>query len=186
VSVSGALRYASDYGVTLVRIDESNIEFVRQLRNDPEINQFMEAREHITAEMQLRWFLRMNNANNYIFVVEHQGRQIGVADAKNIAWDERWCEGGNFYCKEYWNTILPLQGSFTCIDFIFNELRLDCIRSRILMTNARAIRFNIGLGYVLEPGQEGVRNQWYRLTRAGFEQRTARLRKTLASISRET
>jgi len=174
------LRYRSDYGVTLSRVTEADIELVRTWRNDPDITQFMEFRDHITEDMQRAWFQRINNELNYIFLVEHEGRKVGVAENKNISRERRCAEGGQFYTKEVWNSLVPLQGSFTSFDFTFKVLGLDYVESRVLRTNVRAIRFNLAVGYVLQPGQENVENQLYRVTHEDYERKTARLRKTLA------
>ena len=44
------------YGVKLERLTADKIELVRNWRNDPKISQYMEFRDHITAEMQKKWF----------------------------------------------------------------------------------------------------------------------------------
>lgn len=171
------------YGVTLTRLAEEDLELVRSWRNDPDISQFFEARQHITAEMQRAWFHRVDNDQNYFFLVEVDGQKVGLADVKNISWEDRWCEGGNFYRRDYWHTIVPYQGSFACFDFVFNELKLDCVRSRILVTNPRSIRFNRAFGYVVSPGQEGVENQWYTVSRDDYERATSALRRTVERIA---
>jgi hypothetical protein len=177
--VTAPVRFTSRYGVTLSRLREEDLELVRAWRNDPDIAQFMQMREHITPEMQRAWFERVDTDDNYFFVVEHQGVKVGLADAKNISWTERCCEGGGFYRRDYWSTIVPYQGTFTCFDFVFDELRLDSVRSRVLATNHRAIRYNLALGYVLQTGQDGVENQWYTVTREAYERKTAALRRTV-------
>lgn len=174
-----AVRFTSRYGVTLHRLREEDLELVRGWRNDPDIKQFMAMRDHITPEMQRDWFRRVDTDDNYFFVVEYEGHKVGLADAKHISWEERCCEGGGFYHRDYWSTLVPYQGSFTCFDFVFDELRLDFVRSRVLATNHRAIRYNLALGYVLQPGQEESANQWYTVTRDAYERKTAGLRRAV-------
>jgi hypothetical protein len=53
------------YGVKLERLTADKIELVRNWRNDPKISQYMEFRDHITAEMQKKWFASVDNENNY-------------------------------------------------------------------------------------------------------------------------
>ena len=51
----------------LVRLRHCDIELVRHWRNDPKISQHMAYREHITREMQERWFETVNNNRNFYF-----------------------------------------------------------------------------------------------------------------------
>lgn len=176
------MRYRSRYGVTLVRLtaDPAHLELVRTWRNDPEISQFMAYREHITPEMQRQWFARVDSDEHYFFLVEHRGQFVGLADAKNVRREAKSCEGGQFYKKDVWGSVVPLQGSFTTIDFIFKELKLERIHSKVLRSNARAVRFNLALGYVLDPGQDDIENQSYTLTPEAFDAKTAHLQTVLA------
>ena len=68
----------SKYGIDLVRLTEEDIEMLRQWRNSPQIQQFMEYREEITAEMQKKWFDSINNVNNFYFIIHFEGQKIGL------------------------------------------------------------------------------------------------------------
>jgi len=63
----------SNYDITLVRLTYDQLELVRNWRNDPKISQYMEFRDYITPEMQIKWFNKVNNRNNYYFVIEYRG-----------------------------------------------------------------------------------------------------------------
>ncbi len=54
------------FAVTLSRLTIDDIELVRQWRNSETVRQFMEFREEITPEMQIKWFKSIDNEiNNY-------------------------------------------------------------------------------------------------------------------------
>ena len=80
------------YGVKLYRLTEEKIELLRRWRNDPKIQQYMGYREHITSEMQKAWFERINNDNNYYFIIEYEGKEIGCINIKDIDYVKKTCE----------------------------------------------------------------------------------------------
>ena len=55
----------SQYGVTLKRVTEHDIEEIRYWRNQPFIRNTMQFRKHITKKMQQEWFQSINNKYNY-------------------------------------------------------------------------------------------------------------------------
>lgn len=138
----------SKYSVTLKRLTEDKIELVRQWRNDPKISQYMEYREHITAEMQKKWFAKVNNDQNYYFIICYKDREIGLTNVKNVDRDKGTGEGGIFiYEDSYLNTDVPFRVIFALNDFCFEELKLESMVAHIMSDNKRAIDFNVLLGY---------------------------------------
>jgi RimJ/RimL family protein N-acetyltransferase len=61
-------------------------------------------------------------------------------------------------------------------DFGFNELGLHTIKAHILSSNARAIRFNQSLGFKKLPGQEGISNQAWSVSRSDYYEKTRAMR----------
>ena len=93
------------YGVRLVRIQEKDIELVRNWRNQSDIANYMEYRNFITPEAQKIWFQSIDNKNNYYFIIEYEGKQVGLINAKNFNSDLGFGEGGIFISdKEYINS----------------------------------------------------------------------------------
>ena len=77
----------SNYDVSLELLTENKIEMVRQWRNDPKIQQYMEYRETITPEMQKKWFDKLNNGkDNFYFIIQYKGEDIGLINVKDIAY----------------------------------------------------------------------------------------------------
>lgn len=153
------------YGVILSRLTEDKIEMVRNWRNDPKISQYMEYREYITKEMQQSWFAKINNANNYYFIAEYRGKEIGLINIKDINYENKVGEGGIFiYESDFLNTDVPFRISLATSDFGFETLHLNKIIVHILSDNKRAIKYNEYIGYVLADGQDSIMNQLYYLT----------------------
>jgi len=171
------------YGIRLVRLTENDIELVRNWRNDPKIVQYMAFRDYITPEMQKKWFDSVNNENNYFFLIEHEGANVGMTDIKKIDYSARSAELGIFiYDDRYLNSILPYQVILTTLEFAFQDLGLTAIYSHILKTNLRAIRFNISLGFEIQSNQEHLEHQLYMLTKEAFEEKSKKIRDTILKL----
>ena len=147
----------SGYGVTLRRLTEDKIEMVRNWRNDPKIQQYMEFRDYITPEMQKKWFERINNDNNYYFIIVYEGKEIGLINIRDIDYETKDGEPGIFiYDDEYLNTDVPMRASFCMADFVWNTLKLEKMHIHVLRNNRRAVTMNKTFGYKLAEGQENV------------------------------
>lgn len=163
--------------VLLERLKEEDIELVRQHRNSEDISQYMEYREHITPEMQKKWFDSINNNNNIYSMIYYQGKKIGLGNVKNINWDKNSMEAGIFiWDKEVQNTPVPVIGFLILGEFFIENLDLEGF-AHIMKTNKRAQRFNKQIGFELCEGQEGVENQLYKLTKESYLEKAELLRK---------
>lgn len=152
------------YGVTLNRVTEDKIELIRKWRNDPKISKFMEFQDHITSEMQKVWFEKINNDNNYFFLIEFEGQEIGMINIKDIDPLKKEGEGGIFiYNEDYLNSDISFRSSLCITDFIFESLKLKTVCAHIRKDNKRAITYNKLLGFKISNNQENVLNQRYDL-----------------------
>jgi RimJ/RimL family protein N-acetyltransferase len=160
-----------------IKLQQENLELVRQWRNSPRISQFMEYREYITPEMQQKWFDSVNNDHNLYLIVEHEYKKIGLINAKGIDWEQASIEGGIFFWEEeVYNTPIPAFVSILFAELMIRILRLT-VYAHVLKTNDRAIRYNLQLGFELCPGQENVENQQYVLTPEKYLEKSAKIRK---------
>ncbi|QGQ98479.1 GNAT family N-acetyltransferase [Paenibacillus psychroresistens] len=167
-------------GIRLLRLTEEHIELVRNWRNDPKISQFMEFRDFITEEMQKKWFLSIDNKENYYFLIEYKHQLIGLTEIKKINFTDHSAEAGIFiYSEEYLNSMIPFQVTLSLLDFAFNYLNIVFINSYILKSNKRAIRFNKALGFVMLDAQEAIEKQHYRLFKDNFLLCTRKIRSVI-------
>lgn len=158
------------------RLVHDDIELVRNHRNSHDVSQFMEYREHISPEMQERWFQSINNNHNLYFVIEYKGEKIGLINGKDIDWENNSMESGIFiWDKKYLNTHIPLLAVL-----IFGELGINTFGlttyAHILKTNQRAKRYNKLLGFVLCEGQEDVENQLYMMSKETYTKKAKFIR----------
>ena len=136
------------YGVTLRRLAHDKIEMLRQWRNDPKIQQYMVYREYITTEMQEAWFQKVNNDHNFYFIIEYEGREVGMINIKDVDYEKKTGEPGIFlYADDLWNSDVAIRASLCFGKFIWDILVLDNIYIHVVATNKRAIDYNLMLGF---------------------------------------
>jgi len=175
------------YDIVLSRLTIEDIELVRHWRNHPDVRKYMAFRKYISPEMQLRWFNGINNALNYYFLIEYKGEKIGVINCKNVNTVDMYGEGGIFiWDRKYWESFVPVMASMCLINAVFEVLKISNKSFiQILSDNHRAIRYNKQLGYVLLPGQEKIKNQWYVLVAEDYRKSAQKLLRGAAILTND-
>jgi UDP-4-amino-4,6-dideoxy-N-acetyl-beta-L-altrosamine N-acetyltransferase len=173
------------YGVKLVRLQQGDIELVRYWRNQSDIANYMEYRNYITEDAQKEWFKKVNNKYNYYFIIEFEGKQVGLINAKNYDPLTGFGEGGIFiWDKDYINSFAAPFSSLCLLNFMLLKVSFSGrSRIRILRNNERAIQYNKLLGYKLLPGQEEVENQLYELDITDYNMHGHKLNKVAAILA---
>lgn len=158
----------SKYGITLKPLTHDKIELVRQWRNSPKIQQYMEYRQEITPEMQERWFEKISNSGkDFFFIMEFEGKEVGLINIKDVDFDKKEGEPGIFiWDDDFLNCGASVRASLARNDFAWDTLKLERMVSHVLSDNKRAIRYNKMQGFVLAPDQEGIYNQKYILEKS--------------------
>jgi len=165
------------YGVVLTRLTEADLEMVRQWRTSPEINQFMLFQEQITPDMQRQWFASLDPQRDLHFIIHQDGAPCGLSDLKRIDWEAGTNVGGIFVTPYYWNTDLPMRVTFAAADFAFYDLGLDATLCSVRKSNARAVRFNLSVGYrILNDESDANPAYEMRMDRPDYERATQRWR----------
>ena len=174
------------YGITLSRLRQEDIEFVREKRNSDEVRRHMEFREEITPEMQQTWFDSINNFENFYYIVEYKGKKIGLLNDKNMDWQARTSESGLFLWDDtYINTLVPVLASLCLLEVGFYYLNWNTSYIKVLRDNQQAKEYVHSLGYMLCDGQEDIENQKYYLTRELFETRGKKIQKAARAFLEE-
>jgi RimJ/RimL family protein N-acetyltransferase len=175
------------YGITLRRLKEEDSELVRQKRNSITVRNTMFFRENITPEMQTQWFTSINNKNNGYFIIEVEGKKIGLIHGKNLDFEKRTCEGGIFIWDEnYIGGFIPSLASVIMNDWTFYMINFNAIYAKILLNNPTALSYNKLMGYQpCEPQNKDEGVQWMILTKESYERRVKQLRKGIQEITGE-
>lgn len=144
------------YGVTLCRLERSDLELVRSWRNSDAIAQVMVYRETITPEMQEAWFASIDNANNFYSLIIYKGAPIGMSHVKNVDHATMTGEGGMMiWSPEHQNSLIPFMAAVAGTDWMFFVYGLRRLEGRVLASNKRALRYNRALGYVFDGTENG-------------------------------
>jgi RimJ/RimL family protein N-acetyltransferase len=160
-----------------IRLARNDLELVRQWRNSPAINRYMEYRGYISSQAQVEWFNSINNFDNFYFIVEHEYKKVGLVNAKNIDWKARTAEGGVFFWDEQiYNSPLPVITFMLLADLLVKGFDVE-LYAHVLKSNRRAIRYNTILGFKLCEGQEEVENQLYLLSKENYLHKTEKIRR---------
>jgi len=169
----------NQYGITLKRVTEEDIELIRNWRNHPSIRKTMGYQKKISPSEQIEWFKSINNKLNYYHLIIVDDKPIGVINCKEVNLKEKYGEGGIFIWDEaYRGSAVPGIASVIMINYIFNVIKIgNKSFVRILKNNVLAQNYNKMLGYTLIPGQENRRNQWYILTKEDFNRKLPLLSK---------
>jgi RimJ/RimL family protein N-acetyltransferase len=173
------------FGLILRRLEQNDIELVRQMRNSESISRFMMYREHITPEMQLKWFKSINNTNNFYFIIEYLGEKIGLVNDKNIDWIRKTSEGGLFIWEErYRNSIIPLLVSVCIIEMAFYVLNWEKSEVIVLKSNQQAIDYNLRLGFIIQDESENEIVKMV-LTRENYELKAKKITEAAITLNQE-
>ncbi len=173
------------YGVTLKRITSNDIELLRYWRNQQSVKMYMDYRENITPEMQKKWFESVDNKFNYYFIIEFEGKQVGLINAKNFSYENGFGEGGIFiWDADYINSFAAVFSTLALLNFVFYKVKLcNLSHARILKDNDRAIHYNQLIGYKLTSGQENEYNQLYTLSLDDYIKNGGKLNKAAEMLN---
>lgn len=136
------------YGIELHRLTEADIELVRSYRNSEAIRTKMFYQKEITIEDQKKWFLGINNALNYYFLVIWKGKKIGLIHGEITSLDQKITTGGVFFWDEdVLLSYVPVCASIIMGDLTFYLLKMTRSTAVVRRDNNKALLFNSNLGY---------------------------------------
>lgn len=173
------------YGIRLERLQEADIELVREKRNSPAISQFMEYREHITPEMQKKWFQGLHPTNDFYFVIHCDDKKVGLIHTSDIHWQDKTANSGLFvWEKNYLGTHAPVMASLGMLDVFMGILGVKYYYAKVLNTNEAALTYNANLGFEEVPGQATSRFKTLLLTKKNYIEKGERLRQTANRLAK--
>ena len=114
------------FGVTFKPLTEDNLEQVRIWRNSDDVRLYMQYQKEISQEEQFEWFQKVNNENNFYFLVYEQNEPRGVFNIKDIDYTTKSGETGSYLIdRKFWGTDLAGKASLLLGDFVFNSIHLE-------------------------------------------------------------
>lgn len=138
----------SRYGITLSRLQMSELELLRSWRNDPAIASLMQQQSGkiITSDEQIRWFNSIKDSPNaFYFMAYWKGQPVGYSAIKNIDWNARYGEPGNITKTD--NPVVSLFKTMATFDLFFEKLEMKYLLANFKSNNYPIIKFSSLFGY---------------------------------------
>ena len=173
----------AQYDIELVRLEAENIELLRQWRNAPEIVKNMEFQEYITSEMQVKWFQKINDINNFYFLIRKNKEWIGMIHLSAINYHKNTADAGIFISKQsYINTSIPAHASFALLDFAFDDLKLKSIYIKVHKNNKKALKYNQHLGFLYTEESLNPSFIIMKLSNKNYTSKTLRIKRIITNV----
>jgi len=175
------------YGLTLHRLMPEHLELVRQKRNSEAVRRHMFYQEIISEEQQVAWYKANHNAQNFYFVMEYEGNQIGLISGKNVDYGTGTSEGGIFIWDErYWNSFVPVMATVIMADITFNLLSFNQTSAEVRGDNAQQLHYNKMLGYVPDLAISDEHRTVMVLTKENYESKGAKIRRAVHLVGKDS
>lgn len=139
-------------------IEESDLETTLSWRNRDEARVWFKTSSQITLEQHQAWFHRyLNKDDDFLFVVEVEGKLVGQASVYDIQWGQGRAEigrflvapegGGKGYIGKACQALISLCTDTFSLQYLFLE---------VIETNDRAIRLYQRNGFIEECRYDGL------------------------------
>lgn len=171
------------YGLKYTRVTEQDLETLRYWRNQSYIRNTMQFKHYITPLMQKAWFQKINNKNNYYFIIQHAQKKIGLINCKDSS-ENKVAEGGIFiWDTSYWGSSIPAYASLTMLQAVFDVFKSgDSSIATVAVNNKKAIDFNLMLGYKITGKTPDETCYKLHLTKENYSLKTKKLIKAAALL----
>lgn len=138
--------------INFVKIEESDLEMIRQWRNSPEVGQYMYTDTEISPDQQKEWFKKISSEeDSKYWIIEFQKKKLGVACLVNIDFNHSKCFWG-FYLGD---TSIRGKGigakvEYNVLKYVFEELKLNKLCGEVLYFNEKVIKMHEKFGFKQE------------------------------------
>lgn len=147
----------SGFGITLHLLQEDHLEQLRTWRNSEFVQSFMQFREHITEQMQKKWFDSLAEKNSFYFMIHNGEEFIGCCNIKDIDVQSGVGEGGVFLGEErFLKGMDAIRAVFLMYHWGFANTQLQKAICQVLNDNPRAIKLNKMLGFTMIQGENSI------------------------------
>lgn len=143
--------------VTLRAIEKEDLELMREMLNDPEIESLVVGWAFpVSKYQQNQWYeSNVNNPTNKRFIIETEERAVGLATLTNIDWKNRKATHGIKIARgEYRARGIGTDAVMAIMRYAFEELQLNRLESTILEFNEGSKKLYCGkCGWSIEGKQ---------------------------------
>jgi len=135
-------------------VDEQDLDFVRELRQDPEVVKYLGSFILLNQEKQIQWFKSLiNDKSKMYLILEDDNEKFGYVRITKIDYIHRSvCVGGDIH-KDCRGKGLSSKMFELIFDLCFNKMNMNRVWLFVLETNERAIHIYKKNGFVEEGRQ---------------------------------
>jgi UDP-4-amino-4,6-dideoxy-N-acetyl-beta-L-altrosamine N-acetyltransferase len=136
------------FGIQLEPLTLDTAMIVRQWRNSPKVSQFMDFKEQISEEQQIRWFENTVRSENKYFILKQNSISIGLIHLDRFNEIYKSAFAGLFIGNEsFEGTGIAFKASIALLEYAFEELKLKKVFAKVHQNNGAAIAYNSNLGF---------------------------------------
>lgn len=136
------------FGISLEPLSLETAMLVREWRNSPKVNRFMDFKAEITEIQQQKWFEAAITSNNIFFIIQKGSIPIGMIHLDRFDMDKKSAYSGLFIGnEEFEGTGIAFRASVSLLEYAFEELKLESVFAKVHKDNAVAINYNKNLGF---------------------------------------
>lgn len=135
--------------ISLLPLQQDDVELVRTWRNSPEVAQYMYMSEPITAEQQAAWFTKVSQDSSSVYwMIEYNDKKVGLASLTGINPQLSSCYWA-FYLGDTTNrgAGLGAKVEFNVINYVFDTLKLNKLRCEVITFNDKVIAMHEKFGF---------------------------------------
>tara|TARA_R110000868_G_scaffold45840_2_gene151801 strand:+ start:90 stop:611 length:522 start_codon:yes stop_codon:yes gene_type:complete len=136
------------FGISLEPLSLETAMLVREWRNSPKVNRFMDFKGEITEREQEKWFESVGVSNNIYLTIRKGSTFIGLIHLDRFTENKKSAYAGLFIGdEEFEGTGIAFKASVALLEYAFEELKLEEIFAKVHKENAVAIDYNKNLGF---------------------------------------
>ena len=139
--------------VFLRAIEKEDIEFLREMINDPEMEKKVVGWSFpVSKYEQEKWFdSQIQNKKNIRYIIEVEKKKIGLATITDIDWKNRKaCHGLKLYNNSVRHKGYGTDAVMTIMKYVFEELQLNKLYSTILEYNTPSLNLYKKCGWSID------------------------------------
>lgn len=135
-------------------IEEGDLEFIRELINDPEVEKTIVGwLWPLSAKDEQEWYKGFRNSNKEVryLIALHDGTRLGLTGLTDMDWKNGRCKGtGIRISPQVQNKGYATEAYTMMLNYAFNQLRFHKVTDSALETNKASLRFLEKVGYKVE------------------------------------
>ncbi len=144
--------------VRLRLLEETDLEQTLSWRNRPEARMWFKTTDIIDYEQHQKWFRAYSEKDDdFLFVIEAEGKPVGQASIYNVDWKKKEAELGRFLAAP--ESVGQGYISMACsglINFCFHRLGLSDLHLEVFETNQRAFNLYQKNGFTVAGRHNGL------------------------------